>query len=217
MSAATLQGTVLADYGRPIPQIVVGVFKSSAAGPIKTFTSYSAVTDIAGRFTVSIPESGNFIICAGSPKDALLNSCDWPTIIPSVQIPAGNGTVTKTITLQTGITLYFRFNDPSGLLSRPNNSATGSVSVGVWDSRGIFFQAYPTSADSKGFNYELVVPASQSFRLSVRGAGVQVLDATGTLLGTALSPILAGSSISLQSLATEAAVPKVFTIAAQVK
>jgi hypothetical protein len=174
------------------------------------------VTDSGGRLRVTIPETGAFIICAGSPQNSLLSSCRWSSTIPTVQIPSGNRTVTRTATLQTGITPYFRFNDPSGLLSRPNNAATGVVSVGVWDPRGIFTQAYPVSSDSQGFNYEVVVPLNMALHLNAQGTGVSVLDTTGAVVGNALAAIPDGSRTSIQSLASKAAVVRVFTVTAKI-
>lgn len=224
--AATLVGRIYSDKGPPVGNIPISV-QPTVAGA-SGLTAYGAVTDTAGKFTLTVPGGATYSICAENAQVHLLNSCEWSLQQSLVVIPAQAASIQALITLKSGVVLRFRLSDPSALLPSPASTAvklsvntstgvgTGStttasaatptVQFGLFDSGGYYHSIRETSGDELGHNFEILVPPAANFKLAVSAANLQVTDSTGAPVGPAKSISSSGANL-MQTQVFTAAVP----------
>ena len=90
--AVIVDGILVSDQGKPVPQTLVTITPSPASGIVSGPIVYRAVTDQTGAFTVNISDPGNYAVCAGSLDAALLDSCLWPNSGATLSIPGCGST-----------------------------------------------------------------------------------------------------------------------------
>jgi hypothetical protein len=189
LGGTTLAGRVYSDQGRPVAGALASIQRTVA---IPSYLIYRVVTDAQGKFSVDVPDTATYTVCVSSWNNQLLNSCEWSLPASLVKIAAGQQAASITITLQTGIVLRIRLDDPKSLLPTASAIADGTVSgaapsvrFGLFTSDGRYHAAIQVSSDSLGQNHQIVVPLNVSFSFSIQANGVQVLDQTGTQLAVA--------------------------------
>lgn len=193
--SATLTGRIYTDQGPPVGGIAV-IVQPIVAAPTGLVT-YPALTDAQGKFVVTVPAGASYSVCAGSPNQGLLNSCEWSAQQSVVQVAASATAAQIVLTLATGTVMHLRVADSAGLLARPGVAATASgkatapaadppaVQFGLWDATGHYHLVPLTSGDDKGVNFEILVPLNADFKLTTQGTSIQVADQAGaSALGT---------------------------------
>jgi hypothetical protein len=199
VSAATLVGRVYSDDGRPVDGVLI-----SAQPTIVTSSGLpqsQTITDTQGKFVLTVAE-GEYSVCAVSDHKGLLNSCEWDLdhSVVTVKSPLTQ----FTLTLQRGVTLRIRLNDPSASLSRLGPKKDAFVSFILWDAIGHSHYLREIGGDDKGKNLELLVPPDASLRLTVQNYNVDVLDASGISVSK--------SSVGLVSRASDLGDTRVYQV-----
>ena len=192
---ATLTGRIYSDQGPPVSNVPVSVQPTIAAST--GLTTYMAITDAQGKFTVAVPAGATYSVCAAEPNRGLLNSCEWSLALSLVQIPANASSARMTLTLVTGVALRFRLNDATGLVPRPGATATATsangasaastvaanstpiVQFGLLDADGHLHAVREVSGDEQGVTFAILAPLNSNFKLTVQGTNIQVADQTG--------------------------------------
>jgi hypothetical protein len=154
--------------------------RSSVDGPLTRTESRSAAADQAGRFTIDGLTGGPYILCVNAYSSALLDPCAWGDAPPLVRVAPGQTSSEIEITVQEGTMLKVRLEDPNRLVRTPMRSqATADLLIGVWTKEGFFHPARLRSSDSKGHNYEIVVPNERDLKLSLNGQRLALFDDRG--------------------------------------
>jgi hypothetical protein len=79
--------------------------------------------------------------------------------------------------------LKVRLEDPNRLVRTPMRSqGTADLLIGVWTKAGFFHPARLRSSDSKGHDYEIVVPNERDLKLSLNGQRLALFDDRGAAL-----------------------------------
>jgi hypothetical protein len=171
---------VISDQGRPVSNTLVNVQSTVASvsdGVTVQPTSYSATTDSQGVFSVTLPAVGFYSVCVGAAGQQLLNNCEWNLAQSVVQVTASSATALTVITLQTGIPVSIRLDDPNALLPKLGTSGNAWVRFAVSESNGHSHWAAAVSADNKGFNYQVLVPiGASSLTFSVQAYNVNIVN-----------------------------------------
>jgi hypothetical protein len=186
--ATTLTGRVYSDRGGPVAGVLASIQRTVASS---SYTTYRVITDAHGKFSVSVPDTATYSVCVGSLSNQLLNTCEWALGQSLVPIASGQQTASVTITLQTGVILRIRLDDPQGLLPAASAISNGTVSssapsvrFGAVSSDGRYHAAIQVSSDSTGQNHQILVPLNAPLSVSIQATGVQVLNQTGTAIAT---------------------------------
>lgn len=193
--ASTLTGRIYSDQGGPVVG-ALAIVQQTIATP--NYSTYRVVTDIHGKFTLTVPDSRTYSVCVGAWSARLLNSCEWSFAQNLVTIPPGQSAASITITLRTGAILPIRLDDPQTLLPSavslqsvslplPSSPPSPTVRFGVWSSEGQYHPAIHVSSDSAGRNYQILLPLAASVQFSAQATGVQIVDQAGKVFGGAPS------------------------------
>lgn len=183
-----LTGRVVSDRGLPVVGERVSV--QATAAPISGSArvqppSYAAQTNNQGIFSVSVPAAGDYSVCVGAYAQQLLNSCEWTFSQSVVPVQTQNNPLVK-ITLLTAIPITVRLEDPSSLLPKPGATGSTQVMFGVSERHTGFHVARLVGADSNGFTYQVLVPATPpALHLVIQANNVHVADLSNNLVDLA--------------------------------
>ncbi len=178
---ATVQGEVLDSSGKALAGARVVVIASSADGVIQRAQSIGGTTDQDGRFSITGLNGGAYNVCASVPQSAYLNPCRWSKP-PFVRVEAGKVSKFIKITLEQGVRMKLRLEDPNGTITPFKQTAGRFIipSVRLTNGRSQSFELI--SSDVDAHDYEIAVPADVDLQVSFIGTNVKVADEKGTAI-----------------------------------
>ncbi len=191
-STGSLSGSVMDVQGAPLANAMVTYMRLVQPVHVgnrvippqgEPLTSGKVTTNASGGFAVAGLPAGNYALCASVPSAPYVDPCVWSR---PVRVAVSAGTTTKqSITLQKGVYLKVRVDDPLGLLPQ--------VVDGPWTPRRLLVsvryckgasQGVPNvSVDSAGRNHQLVIPTGMAFELNFFSRHVGLADAQGNAPG----------------------------------
>lgn len=137
-------------------------------------------TDNGSDFVLTGVPLGEYSVCVDSLKDEILNPCEWTQSASRLTITAASAQTPLRLNVARGATVGIRVDDPDHVVPTPFQRPTETVlSLGVWSADGNFHMARYVSSDSKGHNFELLIPQDTDLRLSIMARKLQVLDNKG--------------------------------------
>jgi hypothetical protein len=164
---------------RRLPAYVAGAGHSPQLAPGEVQFSTLAITDTKGNHSANGLPPGQYVVCVNIPAQRLLDPCRWGAA-PVAQVQSGQKAVLN-ISLQSGVFLQIRLNDPKGLLpsSERNSFDFPHVTTGVFFRGGAFLAAERASVDSAGQVYRMTIPAGEPLNLWLSSGFVQLTDNLG--------------------------------------
>lgn len=178
-------------YRKVIQQVKVHGVMLPAPGETTAGGQLSA--DAGGAFSLANLPAGTYMLCASVPSSPYLDPCVWRQAVPVAVSSGADASVT--MSLQKGVYLNVRINDPLGLLPQSVDGpfTPHKLLVGVTYANGAYQGATNTSVDSAGRNYRLIIPAGVPFRLWLYSGSVTLADTAGNQVGTS------GAQVSFQA------------------
>jgi hypothetical protein len=161
------QGQVVAAaqirYQRVAQTVRVG--NETLPAPGEALVNDVATADANGAFSVSNLPSGRYMLCASVPGAPYLDPCIWHRPVAVTVSAAATGT--PSLTLEKGVFLNVRINDPQRLLPQTLDGplTPRKLIVGVLYANGAYQGALNTAIDSAGRNYQLAIPTATPFML----------------------------------------------------
>jgi hypothetical protein len=175
------QGLVVANaqirYERVTQKVNIG--KVPLPAPGEAVVNSVVTADAGGAFSVSNLPPGQYMLCASVPGAPYLDPCIWHRPVP-VTVSAA-ATSVPNLTLEKGVYLKVRINDPQRLLPQ---TADGPLTprkllVCVLYANGAYHGAVNTAIDSAGRDYQLAVPTATAFKLWLFSRDIALIDANG--------------------------------------
>jgi hypothetical protein len=207
-TTGSLRGSVVDAQGAPLagaqvryrsfaPSVAAGLRATPAPG--ETITNGLVSSNSDGSFMVTGLPPATYTLCARVPAAAYLDSCVWG-FGAGVTVSAG-ATAAQTITLQQGVYLNVRINDPLHLLPQVIDGpwTARKLGVGVWYGNGAYRGVSNTSVDSAGRNYQLTIPASTPFSLWLYSTDIVLADPSGNVVTVAQAGAAPAASVSFQA------------------
>ena len=170
---------------------------SSVPLPGETVVTGAVSTDADGGFALAGMPPAVYLLCANVPSAPYIDPCIWRQSL-RVTVPAG-ATAKQNLTLEKGVYLNVRINDPIGLLPQAVDGpwTPRKLLVGVKYGTGAYQGAANTTVDSAGRNYQLIVPAGMAFWLWLYSSDVALTDANAV-------PVVApGAQIPFETVAAQ--------------
>lgn len=178
---ASIQGEVVDPSGKAIAGAAISAHSSSVDGVVKNLEQAGAVSDKAGRFTITGLKGGPYVLCASVPRSAYLDPCYWSEP-PLVRVAAGQASESVKVQLVPGVRLKLRLEDP-GMKLAPFKRGTGpSMMPYVELKNGRSFPLGLVSSDIDAHDYELAVPAETDLYVSFAGSDLKVADEKGAAI-----------------------------------
>jgi hypothetical protein len=192
-TTGALQGSIKDTQGQVVPtaQIryqrvvqTVRVGNQTLPAPGEAVVNNLVTADATGAFSLANLPSGQYVLCANVPGAPYLDPCIWHRPIP-VTVSAAVTSV-PSLTLEKGVFLKVRINDPQRLLPRTLDGplTPRKLLVGVLYANGAYQGALNTGVDSAGRNYQLAIPAATAFKLWLFSRDVTLTDANGDSVTT---------------------------------
>jgi hypothetical protein len=138
--------------------------------------AFASVTSATGQVSFTGLPFGVYSVCAEPHNQIFVEPCLWSPP-DTVHLTSQNTSGTVNLTVQLGIPIEIRIDDPAGLLS--SSSTRQPLQVGVVTPVGPM-QLRPIAQDSGGINYRFMAPASVAGSVRVSAGTLQVVGATGT-------------------------------------
>jgi len=187
-TTGALQGSIKDTQGQVVPAArvryqrvaqTVRVGNQTLAAPGEAQVSNVATAGANGAFSVSNLPSGQYMLCASVPGAPYLDPCIWHRPV-AVTVSAA-ATSMPSLTLEKGVFLNVRVNDPQRLLPQTLDGplTPRKLIVGVWYANGAYQGARNTAIDSAGRSYELAIPTATPLKLWLFSRDVVLTDANG--------------------------------------
>jgi hypothetical protein len=172
LSAATLNGRVLGEDGKPVVGAVVAAMRSGALGqPPK------AQVNGRGEFSFTGLEPGGYRFCIDVAGSRFVDPCLWAPPIALFNLKSASDVLVVNLTAEAGSELQVRLTDTQGQLERAlPNKRLPQVTVGVLTPMGLFI---PAAVAGKGTNYrdyKITIPFEVPARVSVNSLQLQLRD-----------------------------------------
>lgn len=178
-NTASIAGKTIEENGAPVRALVT----ATARGALVRVSS-----GLDGAFTFTGLAAGSYRICAqplsGAPgprQDPLVDSCTQQNLSdPKYSLAANQTRIGAIVTLQRGVLLNVRVNDPSKLLPAIAGSfpASQHLTISIAGPSG-FHRIIPiTAQDTMGRTHGIVIPYDTRHKLFVRG-GFALKDSNG--------------------------------------
>lgn len=171
-SQSANSGRILDEDGKPIPNAIVHIQTQNGAADAKRA---DAASD--GAFSTAALPDGTHNVCVHMPETSYINACLWSNSPPTITVVKGNITgPNKDITVQRGVTLKLRVNDPGGNLTPkvPSKTQPPSILAGLWSETRRFYPMRIAASDAGGSTYQLTVPYESDMKLTVNGSALLV-------------------------------------------
>lgn len=193
-----IKGSLLDSKGARLANAAVVVGRLPVQGQATMPFVVQTETAADGGFQlVGLPE-GKYHVCAYVPGSDLINPCAWSLTPPSALVTASQTTTVAPIVLARGRRVDVRIEDTGGLLEAHEGKTTGAhLLLGVWWGNGLYAPLHVKSKDSRGRNYEILIPVNVPLQLSIQSSFFSVGDANGKALAK-------GSATNIPILLSEA-------------
>jgi hypothetical protein len=141
---------------------------------------FASVTNTAGQASFTGLPFGIYSVCVEPLNGFLFEPCQW---LPpeTTHLTAQSSSSSIKLTVQRGIPVNVRIDDPEGLLNSPNASP---LSVGVVTPLGPV-HLRPSAKDSTGVNYQIIAPPSMAAFIQVFAGTSRIVDGTGNTVNFA--------------------------------
>lgn len=176
-TTATLAVEVAAQTGYSPSGLVVVASLSvpdTAAG-FSGQRAFASVTDTNGHVSFSGLPFGVYSVCVEPQNQIFVDPCQWAPPA-TTHLTSQTASDTVNLTVQKGIPVEIRIDDPEGLLSSPGGYG---LLVGVVTPVGPL-HLRPVAQDSGGKNYSIIAPLTVAASIQVSAGGLQVVDSTGS-------------------------------------
>jgi hypothetical protein len=196
-------GVVVGDDGKPLAAVVT-------ANKSGTPASGRAESGQDGSFTLTDLFAGTYQLCATAKTDIYLDPCLWSSVIPTIQINAGQTVTGFRFVLKKGVALTVTLNDPQQVLGATPEAGkiAPHVIVGVFTDRHLF-QPFSFTKNAQGRNHVGTIPLDEDVSVHLLGRDVEVTDSRGATVDangwTTPVKVLSGAS-------TVAQVPLTFNV-----
>jgi hypothetical protein len=116
--------------------------------------------------------------------------------VPTVSLSAAQNSVGLTVIVKRGVAVPIRVEDPNQLLAKNEGTIAGAhLLICVASDALVFHEATLVSTDSKGRDYQMVIPFGATVRLVVNGGFFLLSDGLGQPLTQAASTFRAARTI----------------------
>lgn len=201
--AGTIEGTVVAPDGQPVPRasVTAQLQRSPGTAPFRA----SVFTEPDGSFVVSGVPPGAYRVCIQAPGTTFLNPCTWSGSPPGVTVGTGQTVGLGELQLENGYLIRVRLDDAGRLLQSDEGRVPGArVQVGVWTPNGFFLPMRIRRRGAASRELELPVPFGASVELSAGSGYYDLTDENN-------APVDANRGARIPIQATPETTPRIHT------
>jgi len=164
--------------------LTVRVGSQTLPAPGEALVNGVVTADASGGFSVSSLPVGQYMLCASVPGAPYLDPCVWHRPVPITVSAAA--TSTPNLTLENGVFLTVRVNDPQHLLAQSLDGplTPRKLLVGVLYANGAYQGAVNGGFDAAGRDYQLAIPTGMPFKLWLFTRDLALTDASGASVTT---------------------------------
>jgi len=138
---------------------------------------FAAVTDKLGLVHFANLAFGTYNVCVETLHAEFVDSCRW-SAPDRVQLKSKHTSDLVNITLQRGVPIEIRVDDPSQLLTTAARQGKSALSVHILTPVG-YQPLMPWAEDIGGHNYRIIAPANVAAKIRVDAGQLQVTDSFG--------------------------------------
>jgi hypothetical protein len=198
----SIQGLVLNPTGEPVPGAMIWAIRTFSTTLVSAPIMVSVNTDTKGTYTFPALAPGSYRICVGAEGAMLLDPCSWSMNPPIWNLESGQS-ATLNIPLMAGAFVHVRVDDPSGAMTKLEQSSKGSaliVSGALSSGQRIHFLEVVTEATGRTFR--ALVPVGNSVQVQL-GTALSVKDALGNSVTSLATPGAITTPVAVSGSATE--------------
>jgi hypothetical protein len=197
--AGTLQG----EDGSQIVGGLLRLQHTSQPRSKRRQTEWASTTGAGGSFRFDRLGEGRYAICVRVPGSQWLDPCEWTGQPVTASLSNARPSATLTIVLKKGAVFTISVDDPARLLPQHEGKTRGAnLLLGVLGNRFAFRPARLISRDSRGSNYQAVIPFNVPAKLVVFSSFFRLMDAGGVTLSRAAATHIPITAVAGQQVST---------------
>jgi hypothetical protein len=180
-----ISGVVKLKDGSPLASGLVTAQQVVTRAQTESASGASVLTGKDGSFRLTGLPGGSYRLCIFSPKDEVLDPCEWSAPPPLVQVAAGGAASGVSLVAARGVTLKIRIDDFSSAAptrQKPRNDAY--LQPGVRSADGAVHNCRLVASDRVGHSYEVVVPPGADLQFHADAYNLQVSDQFGAAVSS---------------------------------
>jgi len=201
-------GSVVDDDGKPVAGARVLISHAPptstrpfiappvVTGPLATMV----VADARGSFSADGLAPGQYIACAETTEQGLLDPCHWAAYAPGFMLSAGQTASGVKVVMAKGPVLQIHIDDPLKLLKAVTGPVDFDFEIHVVTGKGLNYSAPIQSSTAAGRDHAITIPFDSPVTLRVMSAHLAVNDQSGK----PISPL--GTTINVSAGTTPAVV-----------
>ena len=204
----TVKGTVVDDTGKPVSGARVFISHAlpstarKSVGPptITGAIAGSVLADSSGSFEATGIRAGDYVACAQTTAQGLLDPCHWAQQAPEFTVTAGQTTAGIKISMAHGAVIPIHVNDPQGLLTPATTAIDLACQFHIVTARGLHYNATIQASSATGRDYSITVPFGAPVTLQAISPHLALNDSTGnavSAVGAAVNAPTFGSNPTL--------------------
>jgi len=160
--------------------------------------AFASVTDPTGQVSFTGLPFGIYSVCVEPQNQLYVQPCQWSPP-DTVHLTSQNTSGTVSLSVQRGVPVDIRIDDPDGLLSSAAAATTPAVVARVVTPQGPL-HLQPAAQDVGGINYRIIAPPSVAASIQISAGTLNILDGTGTPVS--FSSMASAPSFNLAPTAT---------------
>lgn len=202
VTTGEVQGSVVDEAGRPVSNARVLINKALPASsprplapPIITGPQVTArQADASGRFQAGGLPPGQYVFCAQTTVQGLLDPCHWAATAPTLTVAAGQTITGVKITMANGAVVSIHLDDPKGLLKPVSGVTDFDCQFHAVTTKGHHYNAPITGASVNGRDHAVTIPFGTALSIQVISPHLIVNDSSGK--PAAATAVSAGAGMS---------------------
>jgi hypothetical protein len=157
--------------------VVAGLSVPDTAAGFSGQRAFASVTDVTGQVSFTGLPFGIYSVCVEPQNQLYVSPCQWSPP-DTVHLTSQNTSGTVALSVQRGVPVDIRIDDPDGLLSSSIATAPAVVARVVTPQGPLHLQ--PAAQDVGGINYRIIAPPSVAASIQISAGALDILDGTGT-------------------------------------
>jgi hypothetical protein len=181
---AEIRGVLRLQKNKPISGALVTASPVPPAEGSRPATKVSVLTDKDGAFRITGLGGGAYRLCVMSPKDDVLDPCEWSATPLTVTLKAGALVDNVDLAVKKGKILKIRIDDADRAVPTPSQPRPDAfLQLGVKTPDGVLHRGRFLSSDRQGHNYVVLVDPSAKLKLAVDSYNCDVTDDNDKKMG----------------------------------
>ena len=185
--ASSIQGVVVNPTGEPVAGAMIWAIRTFSSAPVTAPVVVSVNTDANGVYLFPNLAPASYRICVGAEGAMLLDPCGWSPNPPVWNLESGQAARVN-IQLVRGVFVHVRVDDPSGAMTKLEQSSSGSaLIVSGSSSSGRRIHFLEAATDATGRTFRALVPTGASVQVQL-GTPLSVKDGLGNSVSSIATP-----------------------------